>query len=538
MINHPRRSRAKRATAATVDLAHDHQADYAALLTAVRGAFDATIGQPLFATSAGEGLFGVFLAHLPAERNIHTCSACRRFVENFGALATVADDGAITAAMWRHDMVPTFYAPAITALQNAVAHARITKPFLSPEKIWGLPHTGEWTHFSVQNPRIYTGRPLTAGQAMAAKREDFKTVVAALADFTPDMLAEAMRLLQAEALRSSEKFIGPVRWLQELHTARGSAKNGRLKDNLLWRAIATAPDGYCHPRASVVGSLLEDIAAGLPFAEIKARFDAKLHPLRYQRPLAAPSAGNIAQAEKIVEAMGIAPSLERRFARLDECETAWRPTVPKETLRNGRVFDHLSPKGESAVGAVDMPTQTMTWDKFSRTVLPTAEAMQMRVPGRGNFIALTAAANNDAPPILKWDREEARNTIAWYVYNGGSSASQWKLAPGWCDVTAVVPPPPHWGDRPLHNLATGVVLVLKGAADTRTGQGNALFPECLRTELHAIRATIEAYSRRAEMQGRDEASACGYHLGKGAIDCLLRVTAAGKANDYHIDRWD
>jgi hypothetical protein len=34
----------------------------------------------------------------------------------------------------------------------------------------------------------------------------------------------------------------------------------------------------------MIGALLDDIKSGLPFEDIKARFDAKMHPLRYQRP--------------------------------------------------------------------------------------------------------------------------------------------------------------------------------------------------------------------------------------------------------------
>ena len=49
----------------------------------------------------------------------------------------------------------------------------------------------------------------------------------------------------------------------------------------------------------------------------------------------------------------------------------------------------------------------------------------------------------------------------------------------------------------MPHLGGGVTLVLRGAADTRTGQGNALFPATLRDDLHQIRATVEAYSRAA-----------------------------------------
>jgi hypothetical protein len=152
---------------------------------------------------------------------------------------------------------------------------------------------------------------------------------------------------------------------------------------------------------------------------------------------------------------------------------------------------------------------------------------------------LTTAAIADAPPILKWDREDERNPVGWYVYNGGSVASQWRLVGGqWSKINAISSLPSMWGSRPMPFLAEGVVLVLDGAADTKSGSGNALFPECLRDELHGARSTIEAYSRSAELAERAEASACGYNIQKSAADCTLRAFAAGAWTSYRIDRWD
>jgi hypothetical protein len=290
----------------------------------------------------------------------------------------------------------------------------------------------------------------------------------------------------------------------------------------------------------VVGALLEDIAAGLDFAEVKARFDAKLHPLIYQRPQAAPAAGAIAAAEKLVETLGIAPSLERRFARLDEIEAIWRPMARKAPPAAGGVFGHLAAKGDAtAPSASGMPPVTMTWEKFARTVRPGATAIEVQVPGHGAFIALTTAAHPDAPPILRWDRQEARNPVAWYVYHNGSPAAQWGLHGGaWAKVEALALLPSLWGDQPASHLGEGVVVMIEGALDGGTPH-NGLFPENLRPELHGARAVIEAYSKGATLEPAGGAAACGLDLRKGqTINCVLRVTSATGKTDYRIDRWD
>lgn len=486
-------------------------------------------GGVLFATDAD--LTETYLECVHGERDVHDCYACKRFLKMFGGVATITNDGYPASAIWYPPNAPDFYREAADAMVEAVAKARITGQFLSSEAVWGIPKTGDWRHFYCASPHIYTGRVLTSGQAMAAKREDFATVIRALQDFTPQVIAEAIRLLETGHFSQAEKFIGPLHWLADLHAKR-TANKGKQRDNLTWLAVAMAPEGFCHPRAGVTGSLLEDIAAGMDFAAVKARFEQKVHPLQYQRPQADPSVQTLEAAEKAVEKLGIARSLERRFARLEELETAWTPTVPKEPVKRPGVFGHLKPKGAEVIG-VEAPAAIMTWTKFEKTVLPGAEAIEVYVPSHGNFIALTAPVHADAPVIFKWG-----NPFAWYVYHGGSPASQWGLDPGWARVNALVKAPPTWGSNPMPNLGSGFVLVIDGAVDSRTGQGNALFPECLTQDLHGVRSAVEAYSRTAEMQKREEGSACGLRVGSGKIGHRLRVTVAGLKTDYVIDRWD
>ena len=75
-----------------------------------------------------------------------------------------------------------------------------------------------------------------------------------------------------------------------------------------------------------------------------------------------------------------------------------------------------------------------------------------------------------------------------------------------------------WGDNPTAFLGEGLVVVLSGAVDM-LDSGNALFPECLRAELHGARA-------------------CGYAISKSTTDCTLREFHGGSWTTYNIDRWD
>lgn len=520
-----------------------HDGDYDAFLGRMNERFLANCdsgAKPLFTTDA-EDLWSLYLGAFSdqAERQYHNCHACRQFVERFGALATIGDDGMVAPAMWHEDDAPEAYRPALAAMAKAVRRAKVTGVFLSSDAVWGTPETGVWHHLAVRPAAsmVFKRATQTAGQAMAEKREDFKTVMHALNEFTQPHLENALTLLRSDALYRSEKVLGQAEWLHGLHVARAAA-HGAGKANAVWRAIATAPDGFCHPRSSMIGTLLEDIAAGKDFGEVSRAFAAKMDPLAYQRPQAAPTAGAIAAAEKVMQQLGAAGALARRFARLDEVQALWRPMPKKDEAPAGGVFGHLKPKGATAP-SMRLPAKTMTWDKFQRTVLPTAERIEFLAPSHGSYAALVTAVNAEAPPILQWDREDARNPVSWYLWNGGSPAAQWGLrGEEFHEVAAVALKPSMW-NRGYEHQGAAVLFVIADARETRMA-GAALFPEILKAEFHGIRSVIEAYSRGASIEGLDDQHAAGVMLSKGnkAWNATVRVWSAGRPLDYRLDRWD
>jgi hypothetical protein len=277
----------------------------------------------------------------------------------------------------------------------------------------------------------------------------------------------------------------------------------------------------------------------MDFNAVSKRFQDKMNPIKYQRPQVAPAAGNIAAAEKLVEKLGIARSLERRFARLDEIKIQWASkveSVPENTDKG--IFAHLTPKGENLPDQMKIPPQTMTWVKFELTVLPLVKSIKLFIPSYGNFCALMTAMHTDAPPILQWDSVDKRNPVTYYVYHNGSPASQWGLSGDqWHKVNAITLNPNQWQDGFEHH-SKGVIFILDGAVDS-SPENNALFPEDLKAELREVRATIEAYSKSAIKLGKEEASACGYGYSGSAMNARLLVTDKNNNQfEYILDRWD
>lgn len=533
-------------TSASSDVPDEQFDDFRASLQAN---FNNHAGKPLFRTTAID-LYSLLRASLPEDRRKHyDCSACRNFVNKYGNLVTIDADGKQNPVLWNDANAPSFFGEAVRDLRNFVAKARVTGVYLSKEESWGLPQNRDrarglvWTHMSVARPKgsVFRHATMDPGQAMAERVADHELALRVLDDYPQPTVMETLRLLVGNHLSRPGAHLEMAKWLSSLHEAVAN-KTHSAKHNVVWLAVATAPPGYTHIRSGILGTLLDDVKANLPFPDIKRKWDEKMDPLAYRRTQAAPSRGNIEEAEKIVAKLGISASLKRRFARLEDLKTIWLPKQPTQTeAANGAgVFSHLRAKEDAPQqGEIQQPATTITWEKFRRTVLPDAESIEMLAPWRGGYTALITAVDPTAPPILQWDDAENRNPVSWYVYSGGSQAENWGLQSStYVRVTAISMNPPMWQDEDkFKHVPKAVNFILEGARESQSGHG--LFTESLRSEFHAIRSTLEAYYISYQPEGREEATACGLRFQDQASGSLTaRVRSKLGVTQYNIDRWD
>lgn len=495
--------------------------------------------EPLFTTDA-KNLFSLFLEGLPVEARQHyNCRACQSFVDHYGGLVRIDGKGTLHPVMWKY--APVFFDSAVAAVREKVKKADVTGVFITSESKLGTPQTGFWHHMSVNVPvaMILNNRLYSAHQVAAEKAEDHKMLLAAVSKYQISTVENAVNMLRIGSLDRSDKFLG---WAEWLLAVMNEAKGKKKVRKILWPKAATAPAGFCHIASSVLGTLLDDIEEGCTFDTIQRKFNEKVDPLKYQRPQVAPTAGNVAQAEKIVDKLGIQNSLKRRFARLDEIQTIWKPkAIASKTVSSG-VFAGIQTKEEKNVAAnkITPRTVTMTWEKFQRTVLPVARKIEYLVRNtEASYSALVTAEDSAAPPIIQWDTEENRNPFNWYVYKGGSRPGAWNLLAGqYVDVTGIALQPNLWQSGYEHT-GRAVFLILEGCKDVMN-RTSALFPEIMRGELREVRATIEAYSQNNNLSGLDEASACGLRLQSDTKNWnfTLRVTSDVGTTIYNLDRWD
>lgn len=380
----------------------------------------------LFKTDV-ENLWDVYINNIPKDGQEHyTCNACRQFIERYGDLVTINEYGETVSAIWDITIgreIPPFFKKTVAELKKAVESAAISKMFVSDERKLGIPKTGLWTHLHVILPAsmLNKSRTKTAEQIMAEKLEDYRMLNRAIAKYSLDTIKKAVALLETDSLYRGEKCLGVAQWFKGVVQDVAKVKNSKIKSNIVWMYVAIAPTGYTHISSSMIGTLLDDIASGLDSRIVAIRFQEKMDPNKYMRSVAAPTAGAIAQAEKLVAELGMEDSLVRRYARYDEIkEFVWESREKKiinkenDKPKKAGVFSSVVPKQKvtSVADTFDLPTTTMTWEKFNRTILPNALSIEAKVDSN-RLMALVTAKHNDAPNILQWD-----NPFSWYYHAG------------------------------------------------------------------------------------------------------------------------
>lgn len=486
--------------------------------------------EPLFHTDAD--LWEVYLQAFnnPSERQHYNCHACRNFISHYGDLVTINANGETKSALWHiHSQLShprqDDYKLAIKAMCEVVERANVTGVFYSKDSVLGIPQTGIWSHLSVKNPNIFSSRILSPFQAMAEKKEDYANISRFLPQFSLENLETVVEILQSDALSRSEKVYHHAKWLFDLKSSTSNTKNTKLKKNLIWKAIASAPPGFAHPSTSMLSTLLDDIKASLPFTVIKSRFEEKMHPLKYRRPTASVSSSQIDEAEKLVEKLGVASAFNRRFATLSDIQTIWSQPQEEEKEESQGLFSSLKEKNTSSPPIVQ--AGKITWIKFRDKVLPLAKKIEINIPSfLGEFIIFTTAVDPDAPLIFQWD-----NPVSTYNWFGGSSPSQHGLSPGWANIIGVCYRPPFWNGRNPTNFSNSPIFIIEGAKETRFN-GLALFPETLKSELHSIRHVVERYSKKGKLQNIDNPHVVGLSLNHSIRVYTNIIT------EYLIDRFD
>ena len=513
----------------------------------------------------------VYLGSLTDEVEYHTCSCCSNFLKRFGGVVTIDSEGKTHAALWDASIFPedNFYYAFVKNIQAVVERGRVIGAHHRSEPDWGEFEKGGFIHLAVQPPPqvAYVESEKNGHQYQAELLQDYRRMVGLFQteQFSIANLTQLTRILDSNTLKNQEKIEGVGRWLYKTATEREAAKDSRIRENLLWRAINTAARGWAHANTTMVGTVLEDLGKGASFDDLRRKFGAKVMPDVFKRPTAPPKDQAIDATEKLFDKLGLHPSLRRRVATLDDLpETAflWRGQkvieVPAKQ-ENESVFKRLKAKiaGKEERKDIKIPPLAMSWNKFSVDILPTVTSMEIYVPPQTDiFSGMITAADPDAPPILAYDFAEARNTVTTYArYMGRDERDPMKLLgvdpkiwnienSRYHTVPVLLTSPYQWGTRDIGRFRPQIYFVIEGAYDMLLEDPNTkglmLFPDLIKAELHSTLRVIEAISNESRVEGDPKQQVAGVTIAQGGMSVArqLRVQTPQGEREFIIDRWE
>jgi hypothetical protein len=341
------------------------------------------------------------------------------------------------------------------------------------------------------------------------------------------------QLLLEDKLPYADGHKASIRWLLDLKEKKSDAldaANEVAKHNLTHHIAASSFLGCLKQlRSGAVSILLSDVKENKPFQDIERSWNGMTRPLAYMRPTAAPSAGNIAVAEKLFSSLGLTKEDMRReyltengipdsvyIFRDRQCSAS---TPPKEGI-----FGHIVPKNAPKKSPeqseiphkwnIDVPPTSMSFSTFARKVLPNAQKIEYRLPDSiGLYYFITGLPGSK--PLMQWHGDT--NRVSWYTHNTPVNVATHGLHSEWTPVPYIIPFPHLWDGIPAtmafplsEDMATAFkyyhskngfryLIGLKGIEEPG-GLELCLFPTLMKSEFHGVRSTIERYSKMGRIE--------------------------------------
>jgi hypothetical protein len=487
---------------------------------------------------SSEGLLStVYRKSYPIElQQEFNCQTCSKFMKNYGDLALVDEEtGALLPLFWNSsDNVDPFIEP-VSAVAKLLASGKVTQVFkLTQQKFHaGIRECGGWTHMSFEFPSTRVQPEDIPGLSTASSTELASMLAQVLTDYDLDTVRRTSQLLLEDKLSYADGHKASIRWLLDLKEKKSDkleAANEVAKHNLIHHIAASSFLGCLKQlRSGAVGVLLSDVKENKPFQEIKRSWNGMTQPLAYMRPSAAPSAGNIAVAERLFSSLGLTKEDMRRefltengipdnvyIFRDRQCSAS---TPPKKGIF-GHIMPKNAPKKSPKQSEIphkrdsDVPPTSMSFSTFVRKVLPNAQKIEYRLPNSiGLYYFITGLPGSK--PLMQW--HDDTNRVSWYTQITPVNVATHGLYLDWTPVPYIIPFPHLWDGIPATTtfpLAEDVasafkyyhsknsfryLIGLKGIEEPGDLE-LCLFPTLMKSEFHGVRSTIERYSRMGRIE--------------------------------------
>ena len=511
----------------------------------------------LFRVAPKESMVDTYLdAFNQLTRQQYNCNCCKHFLRRYGTAVYIDRTGELHSIVWDPESAVGRFKPIVAALKDAVERGTVIDIVraLPTDSVrydginmmtLGIAESceGKFHHFHADISTKYV-KMVSPTISMDTIKDEFTSAERTFKRWNSDTIDRAYALAKLGKLAkedAKERF----NLFKQMYEDVTNTKHALHKYHKICNYAIKYHDFLYGFIGTVDGTLLDDISEGYDINICISRYNAKMDPINYKRPTAAPTERLVEEAEKLIADLGLKDSLDRRIARFDEIKRFLWKAPEKVKEKAAGIFANVKtkdskPKQESKID-LSRNSTNITLSKFMREVAPrtTKMSIELKVGYRYPFCTFVTEAHEGSKPIIKWDYPEARNPISMYCYHEGSSCRDFNVTTGYVEVLGIATFPDDLNSA--EDTLNGVAFILKDCKDMLLGGGSALFPDVLIKELYPVRKVIESFSKDKKLEDIPDGvqAAAGLAVGGPSINYRVRVeTTDNTIEAYRIDRLD
>ncbi|MEU0077586.1 hypothetical protein ABZY58_06695 [Micromonospora tulbaghiae] len=365
-----------------------------------------------------DSLWLTFLESFPAgtnlrfrERSEYDCSTCRAFIKHFGNVVEIHDGRVRTVWSGVSASDPVFSVVA-AALDEFVLSLPLSTVFRSTQARYGTKTTRTLRDGQVEVWHHLHGRVENRHRVedVGAAQGNFDAAVQVfqrgLAELTRHALDTVADLIDDNALYRGTEHRRAVTEFRSLQSRWTKATDARAF------VFANAMNPAARLRNTVIGTLVQDLSAGVDLEQAVRSFETKVAPQNYQRPTALITPAMVKAAMKTIDELGIEDSLQRRFARLSDVSVTnvlWVDNDTQPRMKDGIEGLLMQAATVKSAGARlrDAEPEEIPVVSFMKDILPGATSIDLWVANthEPHFVSLTTGRHPAAPRLFKWDND-------------------------------------------------------------------------------------------------------------------------------------
>ncbi len=387
-----------------------------------------------------EEFWNLYLDSFPAGTNEiyrecrkYDCHCCRHFIKTIGNCVTIQNNQIHT--IWDLKLGDTKFQPVADALSSYLKSKTVTDVYVSREKTVGTNQNYRrladgkvetFEHFYLNLPdKFVAEKAYLVGGIKGGFRDTKNVFMRSLQEITQESIQTVLELISQNSLYKGEEWKGALNQFLEYKKAWGKLKTDREKEIFAWEKSALAGAAVGRIRNHSMGTLLLNLSEGMDLDTAVKKYEQIVAPANYKRPKAIFTKKMLEDAKKKIGELGYMPSLERRFATLDDI------SINNILFSNRDAKKRMADAGDVFAAmeqelAVDLKkfskVEEVPVENFIKNVLPSAREVELFLENRhyANMVSLIAPKNVDAPSMFKWE-----NGFSW-AYSGNVTDSDIK----------------------------------------------------------------------------------------------------------------